>query len=221
MTRNLPAVLSDEVEKESIAWALFLELALDSGAVNIWSGTGDFAWGGKTWSGIGTMGTLSGVSEDTDLADVRIEASLSLHEDVAEEALPDLLTEFKDNDPVGRVFTLYLGFFEVDSGALLDDPMTLTAGFIDEVKLSEAEVNLTLASEQALMARNRIMRLTDQDQRALFPGDAGLEFVTSLDEEIKWGSAPPQKISRGRFSGSGGIPSGQETAPLAGRNFIQ
>ncbi|MCK5041713.1 MAG: hypothetical protein KAR62_05440, partial [Sphingomonadales bacterium] len=57
-------------------------------------------------------------------------------------------------------------------------------------------IELTLASETALLALTRVFRFTDQHQRSLFPGDKGLEFVTDTSlSEIRWGQADAQKIA--------------------------
>ncbi len=192
MTRPLPSAVDTAVQQEAIRIAFLLQLNLDSGDVNMWSGTGDLTWDSRTWSGLGDLGSISTVSEADDLSDARIQATLS---PVDGGDMLDLVTELTDQDPVGRGFTLYLAFFNADT--TIDDVLTLTAGFIDAVTFSDgaiAGVSIALASEAALLRREHFYRLDDAMQQNLFSGDLGLEFVTDLNDEINWGSAPPIRV---------------------------
>lgn len=203
MTRALPAAVDTAVQQEEIRIAFLLEMELDSGNVNMWSGCGDLAWDGKTWSGLGDLGSISGVSEAADLSDARIKATLS---PVDGGDMLDLVTELTDQDPVGRGFTLYLAFFKTDT--TIDDVLTLTAGFIDTVTFSDgaiASISIFLASEATLLRREQFYRLDDAMQQNLFSGDKGLEFVTDLNDEINWGSAPPINIGEDLGAGIVGI----------------
>ena len=202
MTRILPTSVSLGVEQDKVSVAFLLELALDGGSVFLWSGEGNLIWNGQTWLGVGAMGAISSVAEDAQLSDARIKATLS---HVPVDNLPDFVQEFSDNDPVGRGFTLNLAFFNDDTS--INDVVTLTAGFIDAISMNDGEggadgssggIELTLASEAALLSRHRGYRLTDQHQEALFMGDRGLEFVTDTTlGEIRWGAADPQTVGRG------------------------
>lgn len=199
MTRALPSAVDTAVQQEEIRIAFLLELELDSGDVNLWSGNGDLSWNSRTWSGLGDLGTISGISEAGDLPDARITAALS---PIDGGDMLDLVNELTDQDPVGRGFTLYLAFFKSDTS--IDDVLTLTAGFIDSVTFSDgavAGVSLSLASEAALLRREQFYRLDDAMQQNLFAGDRGLEFVTDLNDEINWGAAPPANVSGGSTGG--------------------
>ena len=212
MTRVLPTSVSTGVEQDKVSVAFLLEMALDSGSVYLWSGQGDLDWNGQTWLGVGGMGAISAVTEDSQMSDARIKATLS---HVPVENLPDFVQEFSDNDPVGRSFTLSLAFFDEDTS--ISDVVTLTAGFVDAVSMNDGAggadgssggIELMLASEAALLSRKRGYRLTDQHQEALFSGDRGLEFVTDTNlAEIRWGSADPQTIGRGASYSSGQLES--------------
>jgi hypothetical protein len=199
VTRALPGAVDTAVQQETIRIALLLELNLDSGDVNMWSGIGDLTWDSKTWSGLGDLGSISGVDEAGDLSDARIRATLSL---IDGGDLLDLVDELTDQDPVGRGFALYLAFFNEDTA--IDDVLTLTAGFIDAVTFSDGAIagaSVSLASEATLLRREHFYRLDDAMQQSLFASDKGLEFVTDLSDEINWGSAPPHVVQGG---GGGG-----------------
>lgn len=210
MTRQISPAIITEVENAHVNIAFLLSLDLDVSPLYLWSGLGSLNWDGKIWQGVGALGALSAINEDTDLSDVRIKANLS-HLPI--ESLPDFVTEFASNDPVGRPFKIYLAFLNDDTS--MNDVVLLTAGFIDGLSLSEAVtgagenmggIELTLASEAALLKQTRLYRFTDQHQKSLFPSDRGLEFVTDTNlGEIRWGQADPQKIPASGFSGKKGF----------------
>ncbi len=214
MTRSLTGAADAHITGDVVRPAFLLELVLDSGAVKIWDGTGTLNWDSKNWLGIGAAGSIGPVTEASDLSDTVIRATLS---HIPIDTLPDFVEEFTDNDPVGRAFTLYLALFKADN--TIDDVVTLTAGFIDSASMSDGEagaVSIDLVSEQARLRRTRVYRLSHQHQEDLFTGDLGLEFVTDLDEEIRWGAATPQKIAQGPSAGGSSRGSGSGLDRLTG-----
>lgn len=188
MTRDISQDASDHVEAEIIPFAVLLELEFDSGDVNLWSGVGDLAWNGKTWIGTGEMGSLSGVTEATDLSDTVIRATLS---HIDNSLMPDFVDEVTNQNPVGRGFSAYLVFFNADN--TVKDTVLLSAGLIDAIHLTDGEtgsITMDLVSEAGQMARTRFFRMDDQHQQKLFPSDKGFQFVTGLDPVLAVGSAP-------------------------------
>ena len=193
MTRNLSQAASDHVAAQEIPFAVLLELDFDTDPVNVWSGVGDLVWDGKTWTGTGAMGSLSSVSEATDLTDTVIKATLS-HLDAA--IMPDLVSEVIEMDPVGRSYTIYLAFFNADN--TIKDTILLSAGLIDSISLTGGlvgSISIDLVSEAGQMARTLFYRMDDQHQQQLFPGDRGFEFVACLEEDIALGSAQVNRIT--------------------------
>lgn len=194
MTRNLTQAASDQVEAEEIPFAILLELGFDSGDVNLWSGVGDLNWDSKTWTGTGAMGSLSGVTEATDLTDTVIKATLS-HIDAS--IMPDLVDEVTQMDPVGRPFTIYMAFFNPNN--TVKEVVLLSAGLIDAVNLNDGvggAISLDLVSEAGQLARTHYFRMNDQHQEKLFPGDRGFEFVACLDESVAIGSAQVNRVGK-------------------------
>ena len=206
MTRGLSGALEATVAAETVRPAYLLEMRLDSGNVNVWSGTGTLVWNSKNWEGLGAMGAISGPTEASDLSDTVMRATLS---HIPIDTLPDFVTEFKTSNPRGRGFDLHLAFFKNDG--TIDDVITVTTGFIDAVSMVDGEegaVQIDLVSEAALLARTRVYRFTAQHQEDLFSGDKGLEFVTDLDDEIRWGSATPKTLTSGGGGPSSNLPVG-------------
>jgi hypothetical protein len=206
MTRQITSAVSNALQASHVNLAFLLELSLDGGSVYLWSGEGGLNWDGKVWNGVGALGSISAITEEAGLSDVRIKAHLS---HVPIENMPDFVDEFTLNNPVGRPFQIHIVFFNDDTS--INDVMPLTAGFIDGLNIfengdSQAEniggIELVLASESALLAQTRVFRFTDQHQRSLFPGDRGLEFVTDSSlSEIRWGQGDAQKLPSSQGGG--------------------
>jgi hypothetical protein len=217
MTRNISTSMENAIAADEMSVALLLELQLDSGTTYLHSGHGDLSYNGQTWKGVGAMGSISGVKENTSMSDGRITATLS-HVPIV--SLPDFVTEFSDNDPVGRAFNIYLAFLDADGkiASESDDVVQITGGFIDAVEMTDGGgaaggadggIALTLASEAALLGRTRGFRLTDQHQQRLFPGDKAFEFVTDTNlGELRWGQTNPQTLGGGGGGSNSGFGGG-------------
>jgi len=209
MTRTLDASIATAVANnaagtEVLNWLSLLKLELDSGTVFLNSGTQDFSFDGETWIGVGGMGSLSGVPENTSLGKAQITATLS-HIPLA--SLPDFVDEFTTSDPTGRAWTTFIAFLNADftTKAVL----TMDSGFIGAPEMAESatagSIALTLLNETTRLALVTFFRMTNQGQQSIWPGDEGFEFVTDTNlGEISWGrtnTTIPGTSSGGRDEG--------------------
>ncbi len=204
MTRPLTGPVDTVVTSGKQNWALLLELGFDSGVVNVWSGTGELVANSKTWQGLGDMGSISGVTEVTDLTDVVLKATLS---HIMTGLMPELVDEVTTQDTTFRPFEFLIVFFDDDRVVL--GTVILAVGFIDQVQLAvDADgggITIDLVTETALLTRSNFVRMTNDAQQNIFPGDFGLQFVTNLDEQIIWGNAGDvTTINRGGGGGGRG-----------------
>jgi len=205
MTRTLPtavgtAVTNNAAGTEKLNWLSLLKLELDSGTVYMNSGTQDFIWGGFTWVGVGGMGSLSGVPENTSLSKSQITASLS-HIPLA--SLPDFVDEFTINDPAGRAWTTYIPFLNDDYST--KDVLTMDSGFIGGPEMNESAtaggISLKLLNETTRLGMNTFYRMTNQGQQSIWSGDEGFEYVTDLNlQEISWGKEMSKVSGGGSFA---------------------
>ena len=215
MTRSLSATIQTQLTNHAsgspIYPAFLLYLGLDSGATYLWTGVGNLSYDGNTYQGVGALGSIGSVAEDSKLSDVRFSVKLS---NIPAGALPDFVDEVTLNNPINRPFTMYLGFMDND-GQLLD-AMTLTKGFIDGADITEiggndgqrlGNIELMLASESTRLGRRDFKRMTNQSQQDIFAGDKGLEFVGDVSlREITWGAkkivVPDNRTPAGRGNDS-------------------
>ena len=59
MPRTLTAPFLAATQATLLRPALFIEAHFTSGALYVWSGFGSLTWNGQTWTGIGTLGSVS------------------------------------------------------------------------------------------------------------------------------------------------------------------
>ena len=67
-------------------------------------------------------------------------------------------------------------------------------GLMDTMQIAEngstARVELNLENRLITLERPRIIRYTSEEQKTLFPGDLGLEFIDDIqDRTIEWGKS--------------------------------
>lgn len=218
MTRTLsPEVQQalDDASTKGLAVSILFFADFEDDPVYVWSGVGPIEYNGNIYKGVGDMGTIGSIIEDSKLADVRFNATLS---SIPEGSIPDIIGAITDGNPTGRDFTIDLGFQDAD--AQLVGVLPLTAGFMDGSALNEApnddgglhgSVSLNLASEATRLSKRKFTRQTNQAQQELFTGDLGFEFVADTNMgEIAWG----QKSSISAGASSGGNNSGDSSSKL-------
>lgn len=98
-------------------------------------------------------------------------------------------------DTQGMVCDVYFGVLTTSNNAdtIVDTPYQIFSGFIDSMAISEtgelSSLTFSVENKMIILERPVDRRYTDQDQENLFPGDKGLEFVTSLqDKSVAWGA---------------------------------
>lgn len=183
--RGLSNDMTTEVSASELAPVLLVHLAFTS-PVNLWSGYGNITHDGTEYLGIGSLGTISPIEETTDLSTRGISMQLS--------GVPTALVAVALlEDYQGRACSVLFGAL-ADNGSLISVPVTVFSGRMDVMSIDNDGQNatITMSAENKLMdfMRARESRYTDEEQKALFPGDKGLEFVNAIQEkQIYWGNA--------------------------------
>jgi hypothetical protein len=220
VTRTLSAAVQTEAAATANRIAVFVEMRFESGTVYLWSGVGSLTTSAlgtlpaATWTGAGTLGSVSAVEETAGLRANGVTFTLS---GVAASLLSIALGEHYQ----GRAAKMWLGYFDA-SWALIADPIPLVNGKMDQMELVDEGATATIR----LSVENRLIDFerpadpgfyTDADQKRRFPGDRGLEYVAKLQNKtIFWGREklkPGQGTGKGKFDDLGGdalIP-GQDT----------
>ena len=185
MSRGLTASFLTAAAAGTVYPALAASFDFSGGEVNAWTGIGDISVDGITWNGVGDFGGVSPVDETSETRANGVSFTLN---GLNSSLVSSILSENYRN----RDCSLCLWLF---SSLTASTPITsalMFKGRMDQCILeddgSSARVSINAESRLIDLQRSRERRYTDEDQRAAFPGDVGLECVAGLqDKEIIWG----------------------------------
>lgn len=175
------------------AW--LIQFAFTSEPVRVWTGFGTLETSdGQRWSGLGTLGSVSGIEQAVNGQAPRASFTLSgVDAQIVRLARDEYEAEVK-----GRVVTVLIQFFGVDdpedpdNQRVLDAPYPLWSGrcLTPTFTISaEGERSVSIEAESlfSLRSRPQYAMYTDADQQHRFPGDRGFEFVGSLvNKTVTW-----------------------------------
>lgn len=179
--------------------ALLVALNFATGPVYVWNGSGTLTWNGMSFTGVGALGSISTISEDSTVEAKGITLELS--------GIPsDLLTDVLEATRVlGRV-QIWLALFDANNN-IIADPILAWQGGLDKptTKDSGETCTVSINCENVLVDLNRACyrRYTDADQqldladtltRLSLPAntvDTGFTHVPGIQEaSIFWGTTP-------------------------------
>ena len=183
MSRSLDAGVSTAAVAPVLGVAVLVECDFLPDPLRLWSGIGDFLWNNMTFTGAGALLGVGSAEEATETRAVAMTLTLS--------AIPGVLIDHALNvDWRGQPGRVWLAVLD-PGGALLGDPVQIFSGRMDVMSWAEGEtctISLSVESNLADLERARVRRYTDRDQQAEYPGDLGLQFVDSLqNQSIDWG----------------------------------
>jgi hypothetical protein len=137
----------------------------------------DIDWGGFTWTGIGTLGSVDPV-KDSNLTTGDLKFTLS--------GVPAgniaLALGGSVRDTIAKT---YLAILDPDTQAVLDAPM-IWSGVLDQMPISEdgktSSIGASAKHIGSLFSRVKAIRYTAADQQKISPGDTSLRFIPSQSQ---------------------------------------
>ena len=183
MTRALDSSLATALAGPVVRGVLLADFYFDSGRISLWNGIGDLVVSGITYTGGGTLLSISDYQETAALEAQGFSFTLS---GISSSVLSLALAEIYQ----GRLCTLALGALDA-AGIIIGSPYILFTGLMDTMALSESgetcTVTVSAENKMVILSRTKNRLYTDQDQQAVYPDDKGLEFVAALaDRNIVW-----------------------------------
>jgi hypothetical protein len=182
-TRPATVAMLTELAQPSITPLLFVELDFASGLVRLCTAGSTVPWNGSDWLGVGLLGTVDTIRENTSLEATGLRLALSGLD-------PAVLAIALQESYQGRPARVWLGLLNA-SGALVADPLLLMSARMDSMEVTTgdtASVTINVESDLAMWARPPSTKFTDADQQRLHPGDKFFEYVTEASERtIQWG----------------------------------
>lgn len=188
MSRTLSSGMLGVTMADVVRPVYFVKMVFDSSdrssPLLLWSGLGNLAFGGETYTGVGDLLSIGEITETSDISATGINVALS----GLQRAFIAIAIGYKYQ---GRPLTVFLGAFN-DQGALIADPIIVFSGFMDTMTISEgaetSSISINVENKLVAFERSRVRRYTAEDQKIDHPNDKGFEFVTSIvEKEIIWG----------------------------------
>ena len=188
MARNITSAFNTAISAQNVVPFFAVSLAFNTGTLYLWNGYGDISLtaGGSTntYTGLGDAAGVSPVDEQSLIQ--ASGANLVLNGVKSSLISTALSSQYTNRD--GKIF---LGLFNT-SKAVVADVYTLFIGKMDVMIIREtgetSTIELKLENRLVSLERPNDRRMTDEDQKNLFSGDKGFEFIADLqDKQLVWG----------------------------------
>jgi len=182
-------------DEQTIFFAVKAEFDTDD--IRIWSGTDDITINSETYTGAGSLVSISGVEEDLEMKSSGLTIAIS---GMDATVLDYALTESYQNRPI----TLYMGFQMGGSNESAGE-ITLFKGRMTALSINDtpdgATISIDCENRLVDLDRPSNLRYTIESQQFLHNGDTGFNRVQGLqDKQIAWG----QKQSYSSAGAGGG-----------------
>ena len=184
-------------DEQAIFFAVKAEFDTDD--IRVWSGIDDLTINSETYTGAGTLLSVSNSEDNLELKSNGIVVALSGMDDTV---VSYALTESYQNRPI----TIFLGYVMGGTNEVAGT-LTLFKGRMTSLVVNDTPdgSTVTIDAENRLVDLDRPsnLRYTKESQNFLFSGDTGFNRVASIqDKQINWG-----KASTG-FGAGGGVGGG-------------
>lgn len=184
-------------DEQAIFFAVKAEFDTDD--IRVWSGIDDLSINSETYTGAGTLLSVSNSEDNLELKSNGIVVALSGMDDTV---VSYALTESYQNRPI----TIFLGYVMGGTNEVAGT-LTLFKGRMTSLVVNDTPdgSTVTIDAENRLVDLDRPsnLRYTKESQNFLFSGDTGFNRVASIqDKQINWG-----KASTG-FGAGGGVGGG-------------
>lgn len=187
MPRNLTSGMASALSSQVIRPAILADITFATSVVYVWSGYGTLTWNGRDYLGVGSLGTISNISEGSTVEARGVTLNLS---GVDNSLLADCMADHKH----GLLATLYLALFNAD-GSMISSPCVLWLGRVDQPSISigadKSTISLALEGNLMDVQSSAGRRLTSEDLQMQYPGDLGLSFVNLIQFCTSWWGTKP------------------------------
>lgn len=187
MSRSIGTDFNSQLSSDLIRPFYAISVGFKDSTLRLWTGLGDLTFDSNIFIGSGNLLSISNINETADIRASGVKISLSGLDS-------SILSSSISQDSEGGLVKLYFGVLTTTNNetVVVDTPYQLFEGSLDTIQVSEtgesATITVTVENKLIMLERPRNRRYTDQDQKNLFAGDKGLEFVDDLqDKELIWG----------------------------------
>lgn len=183
MTRDVTAAAEAALQAANVPMLVLVAMYFDTGTVYVTNGAYTVTWNGLTFLGLGRFMGLEALEESGALQAVGLGMTFS-------GIPPDMLSIALQEDYQGRPAEVWVAPLD-DEFRMIADPIGPFTYLMDTMPFrigATAAIKLNCESRLVDLARPRVRRYNDADQRKEFPTDTGMQFVEQMVEKtLIWG----------------------------------
>jgi len=183
-----------------------VSIDLPGADINLLDGAGFLSFGGRDYVGrhpvFGTLAAMDSLTDGFGTEAPRISITLLPASDAA-------ATDLAAANMQGAPVLVHYGAINPATGQVVPDPLLLFIGELDVPVLTAGENNRELEYEVAsvfvrFFSDDEGHRLSPGFHKSIWPGELGMDFLTSVPQGVYWGvEAPPRGVSGGGSGGGG------------------
>lgn len=178
--RNLDTTFAAATVAPVLSPAILVLLTFATATRYVWSGVGQLVFNGNTYLGVGSLGSIGGISEGVGVKADGTTVTLSGID-------PIWLAESMTDIQLGGLAEIFFGAVAIGSGnVLIGNPYRVYRGCVDQptVVVGADTVSITLALENRLLdlQRAQSQRYTAADQNLKYPTDMAFNWVEILND---------------------------------------
>ena len=159
---------------ELLTRVYFVHLDIENANVYVNSSNQSLYWNSQEWLGVGQLGGMSNISEDTEMSASQMSLVIN---DVPLNAIDDLDDKIYQERPV-NVYEA-----DLDDNYQVVSSVLVWAGEMDTAEIETGDTGKITMNCESLLARwnsSEPRRMNDQTQQRLYPGSRGLQYVAAL-----------------------------------------
>lgn len=195
--RNVDPTIVSLFESADKSAIMMVEIDWPTGTVRMHDGVGPQYWDNQTWHGVGSLGSISELTEGETVGDAQLNLVTN---DTA------LIAEAVKDDAAGSQVKIYLGvlneFMQVSAVALM------YSGYINETPVqykNPPTISVDLVDlEHRWGAPKQYTRYTAAAQRSIYPTDSYCDDVERIAKGPLSSYSAGNSVGRGRLGNQGG-----------------
>ena len=183
MSRQVDPLMSAALSTGQIIPVILVMLTFRSGTRYIWSGYGDLEYNAQIYKGVGALGSVSTITEGTEVQSSGTSVGLSGID-------PVQLNECLNDIQLGAPAKIWFGLM-ANGMTLMGAPYLIFSGTVDKPQISvgveKIGIALALSTRMIDLQRASQRRYTAAEQHLKYPDDIGFNWVEILNDiALNW-----------------------------------
>lgn len=186
MPRTIDNLTKIESKKSTVQSVALVEILHTVSPIRLHTGIGDLIYNSNTFQGMGTLGRISSINENSTMATASVDLSLSGVD-------TSLISTFNRKDMQNSNVTIWHGYIN-DLGTLLV-PVVIFNGFVNnssvDIGRDTSVINLNVIDEFTRWQKNLPKRYNNESQTSDYPNDILFSRQAEMFKEtLTWGGVP-------------------------------